>query len=119
MKRILGFGALLFALSVHAQTYTYEGTPIGTLSALHGFIPLDAPLAVNGTHIILTESFSSHGGSYSGTVCKDGTCSSITASTHAVGTLAIAPEIDPASAASALTPLFGGIDVMRGRKGHA
>jgi hypothetical protein len=30
-----------------------------------------------------------------------------------------APEIDPASAASALTLLFGGIAVIRGRKSHA
>jgi hypothetical protein len=78
---------------------------------------LDALRGENfNNHSELFESITSRRDTYKSTVCDDAAICSTVISAHAVGTLTRAPEIDPASAASALTLLFGGIAVMRGRK---
>lgn len=69
----------------------------------------------------VSESITSHGDSYLLFSCNGGApgvppCSTVTASNSTAGTLTKAPEIDPASTASALTLLLGGIAVMRSRR---
>jgi hypothetical protein len=51
-------------------------------------------------------------------ICNESSCS-ITSMTYTVASVTAptaAPEIDPVSATSALTLLFGGLAVLRGRK---
>lgn len=71
---------------------------------------------------MVDESITSSGDSYVNNICDHvGNCTLLTGSNTTAGVLhsTVAPEIDPASASSALALLLGGIAIMRSRKSKA